>query len=106
MDWTGTTISPYKEGASHVLDVGKYTGTSDVLLSIVDTDGTTEQFSVSVDGQELGRTHGALTLQGDEKFNPTKILGRKFWPGIGQDSPYTSITHGGFFGTFRLKQGT
>jgi hypothetical protein len=105
-DWEQVSHPPFEEQVTKDFDVGKYTSTSDVLLSIADTWGTCEQFSVYADGQELGKTHGPLTLQGDEKFNPIHILGSKLWPGYGPDAPYISITHGGFFGTFRLKQGT
>jgi hypothetical protein len=104
-DWEQVSHPPFREEVTKEFSVAQYTGSSDVLFSIADTWHTCEQFSIYADGQELGRTHGPLTLAGEEKYNPRHLFGSKLRPGTGRHSPYVSITHGGFFGTFRLKQG-
>ncbi|KAF6525522.1 hypothetical protein HZS61_011317 [Fusarium oxysporum f. sp. conglutinans] len=105
-DWEQVAHPPFQEEITKDFNVGQYTESSDVLFSIADTWHTCEQFSIYADGQELGRTHGPLTLQGEEKFNPRHIFGSNLKAGTGAGAPYISITHGGFFGTFRVKQGT
>lgn len=105
-DWQQLYQPPFQEGIQKDFQVGTHTGGGDILFSIADTWGTCEQFAIFADGKELGKTHGPLTLKGDEKFNPANILGSKLWPGTGYPAPYISITHGGFFGTFRIPQGT
>lgn len=104
-DWAQLAQPPFQEGIMKDIDVSQYTSSSDVLFSIADTWNDCEQFAIYADGQELGRTHGPLTLEGEEKFNPAHIFGSKLAPGTGANAPYVTITHGGFFGTFRLKQG-
>ncbi|KAL4992948.1 hypothetical protein BDV10DRAFT_190431 [Aspergillus recurvatus] len=105
-DWEQVSHPPFKEQVTKDFDVAQYTGSSDVLFSISDTWHTCEQFSIYADGKELGRTHGPLTLAGEEKYNPRHLFGSNLRPGTDANAPYISITHGGFFGTFRLKQGT
>ncbi|PKX89337.1 uncharacterized protein P174DRAFT_425263 [Aspergillus novofumigatus IBT 16806] len=80
----------------------------DILLTIADNWSPAEVFEVYVDhGQLLGKTHGPLTCPENEMSNREHLLGlKKLAVGIDAPSPYVSISHGGFWGTFRIPAGT
>ncbi|KAI2632841.1 hypothetical protein GGS21DRAFT_521591 [Xylaria nigripes] len=99
IDWNAAYTYATKRDA--VIDIGGYD--YDVILTIADTSKTTEQFTVLVDGKEIDKTHGPLTL-GDAKYDPANIP--MIWVAEGKLGALESITHGGFWGSFRIPAGT
>ncbi|KAI1826721.1 hypothetical protein F4861DRAFT_42983 [Xylaria intraflava] len=99
-DWAaGYTYSTQPDAE---VNIGGYD--YDVILTLADTSKTTEQYHVLIDGKEIDKTHGPLTL-GDAKYDPANIP-PNFWAWEGKIGALESITHGGFWGSFRIPAGT
>lgn len=102
----GRELQGWKAGATYatqrdlVIDIGDYD--YDVILTIADTSKMTEQYTVLVDGKEVDKTHGPSTL-GAEKYDPEHIP--MTWVAEGELGSLECITHGGYWGSFRIPKG-
>ncbi|KAA8646764.1 uncharacterized protein ATNIH1004_005439 [Aspergillus tanneri] len=107
-DWKQTrTAGPFKLGATAKVNVERETKNQDILFTIVDTWSPAEVFEVLADSQPIGKTHGPLTLPENEMSSKDHLLGwGKLEVKHGAQSPYVGISHGAFWGTFRIPKGT
>jgi hypothetical protein len=76
--------------------------THDVLLTVTDVIYTAEQYSIYVDGQEIGKTHGATYL-GKDMYDRKYILNDNLQCGYNYK---WCITQGAFWGTFKIPRGS
>ncbi|UKZ81501.1 hypothetical protein TrVFT333_009273 [Trichoderma virens FT-333] len=93
-----SAYNPCQEGEIHV---GQYD--TDLVLTIADTETTSEQYTVFIDGVKLGTTHGRLTL-GEEKYKRANI--HMVDVGSGAAGALRSIANDGFWGSFKIPRGT
>ncbi|KLP10158.1 uncharacterized protein FFB20_13117 [Fusarium fujikuroi] len=95
--WTLYTFGP---GAELVIDFSAYE--QDMVLSVADLYATSEQHAVFVDGKEIGRTHGALSLKdrGQNPYDPAVMLDDHV--GDLPDGPAKSIIGRGLWGSFKI----
>ncbi|QYT00277.1 hypothetical protein H0G86_007367 [Trichoderma simmonsii] len=103
----GRKVVPWTRGVSHKrlgqdgeIYIGQYD--EDLVLTIADTETTSEQYTVFADGVKLGSTHGRLTL-GDEKYKRSNI--RMVDVGSGAAGALRSIANDGFWGSFKIPRG-
>ncbi|KAK4073166.1 uncharacterized protein Triagg1_5446 [Trichoderma aggressivum f. europaeum] len=103
----GRQVVPWTRGVSHKrlgqdgeIYIGQYD--DDLVLTIADTETTSEQYTVFADGVKLGSTHGRLTL-GDEKYKRSNI--RMVDVGSGAAGALRSIANDGFWGSFKIPRG-
>ena len=83
------------------IDISTHTADGDTLLTLADAWYTAEIYTITVNGKELGRTHGALTLPGDEKYSTKHLMNDKLYA----KTLEMGITHGAYWGTFRVPKG-
>ncbi|KAK1237175.1 hypothetical protein MKX07_006054 [Trichoderma sp. CBMAI-0711] len=98
--WT-RGVSNKRLGQQGEIDVRQYD--TDLVLTIADTETTSEQYTVYADGKEIGSTHGRLTL-GKDKYNRERI--NRINVGSGAAGALRSIANDGFWGSFRIPRGT
>lgn len=103
----GREIVPWTRGISNKIlgqegevDVGQYD--ADLVLTIADTETTSEQYTVFADGTKIGTTHGRLTL-GGEKYKRSHI--NRINVGSGAAGALRSIANDGFWGSFKIPRG-
>lgn len=103
----GRKVVPWTRGVSHKrlgqdgeIYIGQYD--DDLVLTIADTETTSEQYTVFADGVKLGSTHGRLTL-GEEKYKRSNI--RMVDVGSGAAGALRSIANDGFWGSFKIPRG-
>ncbi|KAM6484754.1 hypothetical protein HDV62DRAFT_379133 [Trichoderma sp. SZMC 28011] len=103
----GRKVVPWTRGVSHKrlgqdgeIYIGQYD--DDLVLTIADTETTSEQYTVFADGVKLGSTHGRLTL-GEEKYKRSNI--RMVDVGSGAAGALRSIANDGFWGSFKVPRG-
>lgn len=82
-------------------DISAHTADGDTLLTVADAWFPAEIYTITIDGKELGRTHGALTLPGDEKYSTEHIMNDKLYV----KTLEMGITHGAYWGTFKVPKG-
>ncbi|KAL6787491.1 hypothetical protein J3E68DRAFT_440486 [Trichoderma sp. SZMC 28012] len=103
----GRKVVPWTRGVSHKrlgqdgeIYIGQYD--DDLVLTIADTETTSEQYTVFADGVKLGSTHGRLTL-GEDKYKRSNI--RMVDVGSGAAGALRSIANDGFWGSFKIPRG-
>ncbi|CVK87862.1 uncharacterized protein FMAN_05312 [Fusarium mangiferae] len=99
--WTSYTFGP---GAELVIDFSTYE--QDMVLSVADLYATSEQHAVFIDGKEIGRTHGALSLKGRGKDPYDPAMMSNDHVGDLPDGPAKSIIGRGFWGSFKIPKGS
>ncbi|RFU80187.1 hypothetical protein TARUN_1997 [Trichoderma arundinaceum] len=104
----GREIVPWTRGTSRrgvnqerEIDVSHYD--FDLILTIADTEMTSEQYTVFADGKKIGTTHGRLSL-GEGKYKRSYI--KKINVGSGAAGALRSIANDGFWGAFKILKGT
>ncbi|KAL6872131.1 hypothetical protein J3F83DRAFT_772767 [Trichoderma novae-zelandiae] len=104
----GTQVVPWSKGVSNKrlgeegeIDVRHFD--TDLVLTVADTEVTSEQYTVYADGKEVGRTHGRLTL-GNDKYKRSHIT--RVNVGSGAAGALRSIANDGFWGSFKIPRGT
>ncbi|KAL7813058.1 hypothetical protein V8C26DRAFT_436655 [Trichoderma gracile] len=98
--WT-RGVSNKRAGQQGEIDVGQYD--TDLVLTIADTETTSEQYTIYADGKEVGSTHGRLTL-GKDKYKRDHI--NRINVGSGAAGALRSIANDGFWGSFKIPRGT
>ncbi|KAH7215210.1 hypothetical protein DER44DRAFT_855392 [Fusarium oxysporum] len=99
--WT----SHYFEAAQPlVLDFSVYN--KDMVITVADLNTALEQHAVLIDGTEVGRTHGPLSLknQGEDIYDTAKIT--NIVVGGPPDGSVKSVLGQGFWGSFRVPKGS
>ncbi|RKL39329.1 hypothetical protein BFJ72_g6801 [Fusarium proliferatum] len=98
--WTSYTFG---QGKELVIDLSSYE--QDMVLSVADQRGTSEQHAVFVDGKEIGRTHGALSLKGrgQDPYDPAMMPDDHV--GDVPDGPVKCVIGRGFWGSFKIPKG-
>jgi hypothetical protein len=99
LPWT-RGVSNKRLGQEGEIHVGQYD--TDLVLTIADTETTSEQYTVFIDGVKLGTTHGRLTL-GEEKYKRANI--HMVDVGSGAAGALRSIANDGFWGSFKIPRG-
>lgn len=97
--WT-RGVSNKRLGQQGEIDVGQYD--TDLVLTIADTETTSEQYTIYADGKEIGSTHGRLTL-GKDKYKRDHI--NRINVGSGAAGALRSIANDGFWGSFKIPRG-
>lgn len=98
--WTSYTFG---QDADLTIDFSAFE--QDMVLSVADLYGTTEQHAIFVDGREIGRTHGSLSLKGrgQDPYDPALMLDDHV--GDLPDGPAKSVVGRGFWGSFKIPKG-
>ena len=95
LDWTKIDLKNKPNGVD--VDFSQYN--EDVVLTVADAFGLTEQQVVYADGKEIGLTHGRLTL-GNDMYNPAHMSMVNPVP----NSNYV-LANDGFWASYRIPKG-
>ncbi|PTB62684.1 hypothetical protein BBK36DRAFT_1172439 [Trichoderma citrinoviride] len=98
--WT-RGVSDKRFGQEGEIDVEHYD--TDLVLTIADTENTSEKYTVYADGKEIGSTHGRLTL-GKDKYKRDHT--NRVNVGSGAAGALRSIANDGVWGSFKIPRGT
>ncbi|KLO81402.1 Uncharacterized protein LW93_8111 [Fusarium fujikuroi] len=95
--WALYTFGP---GAELVIDFSAFD--KDMVLSVADVYDASEQLAVFVNGEEIGRAHGALSLKsrGKDPYEPANVPFGKV--GGVPDGPAKCLIGRGFWGSFKI----
>ncbi|SCV58352.1 uncharacterized protein FFB14_15589 [Fusarium fujikuroi] len=100
----GRTFYRIREGAELVIDFSAFD--KDMVLSVADVYDASEQLAVFVNGEEIGRAHGALSLKsrGKDPYEPANVPFGKV--GGVPDGPAKCLIGRGFWGSFKIPKGS
>ena len=97
--WT-RGVSDKRFGQEGEIDVEHYD--TDLVLTIADTESTSEKYTVYADGKEIGSTLGRLTL-GKDKYKRDHT--NRVNVGSGAAGALRSIANDGVWGSFKIPRG-